>query len=84
MSTSHRTEASRNTGKTSVHVALLRGINVGGKNKVPMKDLAALFVAAGCRDVTTHIQSGNVVYTASEARARTLPVTISQAIRDRF
>ena len=47
------------------HVALLRGINVGGNNKLPMKDLAAIFVAAGCKDVVTYIQSGNVVFDAS-------------------
>jgi uncharacterized protein (DUF1697 family) len=50
--------------KTSLrHVALLRGINVGGK-MLPMKELMGLFVAAGCRDVTTYIQSGNVVFSA--------------------
>ncbi len=42
------------------YVALLRGINVGGKNLVPMKDLAAMFV--GCSDVSTYIQSGNVIF----------------------
>jgi uncharacterized protein (DUF1697 family) len=36
-------------------VALLRGINVGGRNKLPMRDLAAIFVDAGCTDVTTYI-----------------------------
>jgi uncharacterized protein (DUF1697 family) len=44
------------------HVALLRGINVGGKNPVPMADLARLFTAAGCASVRTYIQSGNVVF----------------------
>ena len=43
-------------------VALLRGINVGGKNLLPMKALAAMFAAAGCKDVKTYIQSGNVVF----------------------
>ena len=46
------------------HVALLRGINVGGKNKLPMKELTGMFVAAGCSDVRTYIQSGNVVFRA--------------------
>ncbi|HEY7023017.1 MAG TPA: DUF1697 domain-containing protein [Ktedonobacterales bacterium] len=46
------------------HVALLRGINVGGKNPLPMKALAEEFVAAGCGDVRTFIQSGNVVFSA--------------------
>jgi uncharacterized protein (DUF1697 family) len=35
----------------AMHVALLRGINVGGKNKLPMKDLAAMFETAGCSSV---------------------------------
>jgi uncharacterized protein (DUF1697 family) len=43
-------------------VALLRGINVGGKNKLAMKDLQAMFQAAGCDNVKTYIQSGNVVF----------------------
>jgi uncharacterized protein (DUF1697 family) len=43
-------------------VALLRGINVGGKNLLPMKALAEIFEAAGCVDVKTYIQSGNVVF----------------------
>ncbi len=62
------------------HVALLRGINVGGKNKVPMKALAAMFEAAGCADVVTYIQSGNVVFGASAALARKIPGAISAAI----
>ena len=36
-------------------VALLRGINVGGKNKLPMRDLVAMFVEAGCADVSNFI-----------------------------
>jgi uncharacterized protein (DUF1697 family) len=46
------------------YVALLRGINVGGKNPLPMKALAEEFVAAGCGDVQTFIQSGNVIFSA--------------------
>jgi uncharacterized protein (DUF1697 family) len=52
-------------GKDTTYVALLRGINVGGNNKLPMKDLAALVGACGGRDVRTYIQSGNVVFGAS-------------------
>ncbi len=44
------------------YVALLRGINVGGKNRVPMKQLTEIFVDCGCRDVATYIQSGNVIF----------------------
>jgi len=44
------------------HVALLRGINVGGKNVLPMKDLSGMFSDAGCSSVRTYIQSGNVIF----------------------
>jgi uncharacterized protein (DUF1697 family) len=70
--------------KPGIHVALLRGINVGGKNVLPMKDLAALFVDAGCTDVRTYIQSGNVVYSASAAVARKAPALVEAAIAKRF
>ncbi len=61
------------TGKqTTRHVALLRGVNVGGKNKLPMAALAALFTKLGCASVSTYIQSGNVVFAASDAVARKL------------
>jgi uncharacterized protein (DUF1697 family) len=66
------------------HVALLRGINVGGKNKLPMKDLAAMCVEAGCGDVCTYIQSGNVVFTAPAAALKKVPQAISQKIAARF
>jgi uncharacterized protein (DUF1697 family) len=66
------------------HAAFLRAINVGGKNKLPMKDLATMFVAAGCRDVITYIQSGNVVFSAPAAVLKKLPQTISQRIADDF
>ena len=48
--------------KAEMALALLRGINVGGKNILPMKALAEMFAVAGCTDVKTYIQSGNVVF----------------------
>ncbi len=66
------------------HVALLRGINVGGKHALPMKDLAAMFEGAGCADVGTYIQSGNVVFSASAAVARKVPELVEGAIVKRF
>jgi uncharacterized protein (DUF1697 family) len=45
-------------------VALLRGINVGGRNKVAMRDLRAAFQAEGYDSVATYIQSGNVLFAA--------------------
>lgn len=47
-------------------LALLRGINVGGKNVLPMEVLRRLFVEAGCLHVETYIQSGNVVFSAPD------------------
>jgi uncharacterized protein (DUF1697 family) len=72
------------TKSPSPFLALLRGINVGGKNKLAMKDLAETFAAAGCGDVRTFIQSGNVLFTASPALAARLPAAISSQIAERF
>ena len=72
------------SNSTNVNIALLRGINVGGKNKLPMKDLAAMFVDAGCQDVRTYIQSGNVVFKAGPALAKDIPSLVGQSIMDGF
>src|SRR5262245_56905052 len=45
-----------------MQIALMRGINVGGKNRLPMAELIECFEAAGCTHVRTYIQSGNVVF----------------------
>jgi uncharacterized protein (DUF1697 family) len=66
------------------YVALLRGINVGGKNMLPMKRLAELFTAAGCDDVRTYIQSGNVIFRATPDVAVALPEIISARILEDF
>lgn len=63
-----------------LHVALLRGINVGGRNKLPMKTLVQLFEDAGATEVRTYIQSGNVVYRASAAVSKKLPDAVQQGI----
>jgi len=49
----------------ATHVALLRGINLGGRNRVAMADLRALVGELGHRDVSTYIQSGNVLFTVA-------------------
>ena len=46
------------------YIALLRGVNVGGKNKIAMPDLKAAFEATGFEDVLTYINSGNVIFSA--------------------
>ena len=71
-------------GPVSTHVALLRGINVGGKHKLPMENLRAMFTLAGCEAVETYIQSGNVVFKAGAALATRIPTLIASGIEERF
>jgi uncharacterized protein (DUF1697 family) len=66
------------------HVALLRGINVGGRNKVPMADLREVVTSLGHTGVTTYIQSGNVLFTTPEADTAGLASALEAAITDRF
>ena len=49
------------------HIALARGINVGGKNRLTMSDLARAFTQSGASRVITYIQSGNVMFDAAAA-----------------
>lgn len=65
-------------------VALLRGINVGGKNLIGMADLAACFRNAGYRDVRTYIQSGNVVFTTDPASGPEVEDAIERMLQERF
>ena len=66
------------------HVALLRGINVGGNHIVKMADLRACFEAMGFTGVATHIQSGNVVFVPRRASKARLTATIEDALCERF
>ena len=76
--------ARRSSAAADTFVALLRGINVGGKNKLPMRDLAALCTKLGCRDVRTYIQSGNVVFAAAPRVAARFAAELSRGIEDEF
>lgn len=53
----------------SIYIALLRGINVGGKNIIKMADLKLAFIAMGFSQVQTYIQSGNVLFESHEDEA---------------
>ena len=66
------------------HVALLRGINVGGRNKVPMAELREVVTSLGHTGVTTYIQSGNVLFSTPETDAAALASALEQAIASRF
>jgi len=60
-------------------VALLRGINVGGRNRLPMADLRGLVADLGFGDVSTYLQSGNVVFTGTGR-----PAAVGRAIEARI
>ena len=66
------------------HVALLRGINVGGRNKVPMADLREVVTSLGHTGVSTYIQSGNVLFSTADADNAKLAAALESAIEDRF
>ena len=71
----------------TTHVALLRGINVGGNNKVAMADLREVVASLGHTDVSTYIQSGNVLFTARNGGAQdatALATDLERAIREAF
>lgn len=66
------------------YVALLRGINVGGKNIIKMTDLKACFEGLGFKDVRTYIQSGNVLFRAAGASKARLTKEIEDTLSKQF
>lgn len=64
-------------------VALLRAINVAGKNTIPMADMRALMADLGFADAATHLQSGNVLF-ESDRPGDELAAAIHDGIADRF
>jgi uncharacterized protein (DUF1697 family) len=66
------------------YVALLRGINVGGKNLIAMPALAACFEAHSFRAVATYIQSGNVLFEAGESSSAALAARIEAMLEAAF
>ena len=65
-------------------VAFLRAVNLGKRNRVAMADFRSLLTQAGYEDVTTHLQSGNVVLGAPERRAAAVERSIEEILRDGF
>jgi uncharacterized protein (DUF1697 family) len=65
-------------------VALLRGINVGGKNRIPMSELKSSLSSLGLEDVVTYIQSGNVVFGSPARDAQDLATGIERQIAEAF
>src|SRR5829696_3814599 len=68
------------TPHLTVFVALLRGVNVGGKNMISMSSLKQSFEEMGFTDVSTYINSGNIIFKSKEADARKLERTIEQML----
>lgn len=66
-----------------IYVALLRGINVGGNSKVEMQKLKTTFETLGSRNVTTYINSGNVVFSDARTAEELIPL-IEEAIAKDF
>lgn len=77
-------EDGRVADRATTYLALLRGINLGGRHTLPMADLRELFVGAGGRDVRTLIQSGNVVFAAPPGVAAEVPALVAAGIAERF
>ena len=67
-----------------IYIALLRGINVSGKNKILMTDLKNLFEKLQCIDVKTYIQSGNVIFKSDIKDKEDLANLISLKIEDTY
>ncbi|MGC1239930.1 MAG: DUF1697 domain-containing protein, partial [Chryseosolibacter sp.] len=67
----------------TIYIALLRGINVGGKNKIKMEDLREALGAMGLSRVQTYIQSGNILFESDEDEA-TLCHRIEQEVEKVF
>lgn len=65
------------------YLLLLRGVNVGGNHRVPMADLRTLFTAAGCTDVHSYINSGNLFFTSFFATAAVTELT-SELLKTNF
>lgn len=66
-----------------VYIALLRGINVGGNSKVEMKRLKEIFEKAGLLNVSTYINSGNVIFESTEMSEK-LTVYLEKAVEKEF
>lgn len=68
----------------TIYVALLRGVNVGGKNRVAMPELRRVVESLGHEDVATYVNSGNVVFTSKKRDDDGLGRALQAAIRDQL
>ncbi len=66
------------------YISLLRGINVSGKNVIKMASLRTSFERIGFHDVTTYVQSGNIIFSVKKSSIKKLEQIISQQIKNEF
>lgn len=66
------------------YTAFLRGINVGGKNKIKMETLREMFAALGFQNIKTYINSGNVIFETRKTDDKKLAAKIEKAIEKEF
>ena len=66
------------------YVALLRGINISGKNKVPMAELKKVFEELGLTEVKTYLNSGNVIFSSEKNNIGSLTGQIETMIKNQF
>ena len=66
------------------YIALLRGINISGKNKVPMAELKKGFETLAFVEVKTYLNSGNVIFSSDEDNIRKLTDKIEEMIKNQF
>ncbi|HHV85426.1 MAG TPA: DUF1697 domain-containing protein [Petrimonas sp.] len=67
-----------------IYVGLLRGINVGGNNKVEMKKLKTTFESLGFTNVITHINSGNIIFESNSIQQGNITAKVEKAIKNDF
>lgn len=66
------------------YIAILRGVNVSGHNKMPMKELKELLEGLGYSNITTYIQSGNAVFQYKKTNEEKLAAQIKEGIKTKF
>lgn len=67
----------------NTYIALLRGINVLGRNSLPMKELVGLLEGIGAKNVKTYIQSGNAIFRCSRKEAAAMATRLTEQIQQR-
>lgn len=66
------------------YIALLRGINISGKNKISMPELKAALIQKGFSEVSTYLNSGNIIFSDAEADTIVLADKIKTLIQEKF